>query len=148
MFCTNHAPHTNNDEGDGKDLSHINGECGLESFLNLFGIFDEEAEGEDIGEAEAEVPASANLLGHLLVQIPHDEEENGVGNGLIELSWMTGEHIHTLKDESPGHISNLTDNLRVHQVTQTDEAGGCSCGDGDIVEYRPDTQFGLLHIQP
>ena len=70
-----HTIDTNNDEGNRKNLSHIEWESGLEGFLDLLGVLDKEADGEDLGQAEAEIPASADLLRHLLMQCPHDKEE-------------------------------------------------------------------------
>lgn len=56
-----HTPDSQDDEGDGEDLAHVDWERGLEGLLDLLGVFDEEAEGEDIGQAEAEIPACAHL---------------------------------------------------------------------------------------
>ena len=64
FLCPYHTIDTKDDEGNRKYLSHIDRQRGLEGFLNLLGVFDEEAEGEDIRQAETEVPASA-YLGHL-----------------------------------------------------------------------------------
>ena len=62
-----HADKSDNDKGYGEYLSHIKGQGSFESLLYLFGVFDEEAEGEDISQAEAEVPACTNSLWHLLM---------------------------------------------------------------------------------
>ena len=70
-----HTVDTEDDEWNTEDLSHVEWESGLEGFLDLLGVLDEEAEGEDIGQAEAEIPASADLLRHLFVERPHDKEE-------------------------------------------------------------------------
>ena len=70
-----HAIDAKDDEGDREDLAHVEWERGLEGLLDFLGVLDEEAEGEDIGQTEAEVPACADLLGHLLVEYPHDAEE-------------------------------------------------------------------------
>ena len=75
LFCSQHAPGTENNEWYREYLSHVEWERGLECFLYLLGVFDEEAEGEDIRQAESEVPACADLLRHLLVECPQDEEE-------------------------------------------------------------------------
>ena len=48
-------------------LSHVEWERGFEGFLDLLGVFDEEAEGEDIAQAEAEEKARAHQLRPLLV---------------------------------------------------------------------------------
>ena len=82
------------------------------------------------------------------MQPPHQHEQNAVGNGLVELSWVTWQHVDTLEDKGPGDIRHLADNLGVHQVAQADEAGCRSCGDGDVVEHLPDVQLGMLHIEP
>ena len=74
-----HAIDPKDDEGNRKDLSHVEWERGFEGFLDLLGVFDEEAEGEDIRQTKAEIPACANLLRHLLMQYPHHDKENCVG---------------------------------------------------------------------
>ena len=43
-----HAIDAKDDEGDREDLAHVDGEWGFEGFLNLLGVLDEEAEGEDV----------------------------------------------------------------------------------------------------
>ena len=75
LFCSQHAPGSEDNEWYGEYLSHVEWERGFEGFLNLFRVFDEETESEDIRQAEAEVPACADLLWHLLVECPHDKEE-------------------------------------------------------------------------
>ena len=60
---------------------------------------------------------------------------------------MPWKHVHTLKDKRPGHIGNLTDDLRVHQVAQADETGGSARGNGDIVENGPYLQFRPADIE-
>ena len=132
-------------------MSHIEHHPFLESFLHILGIFNEEAEGEDIGKAEAEIPTCSHLwLTGLLtsfVDSPHDEEKDGVGNGLVKLSGVAWKHVHTLKDKCPGHIGNLTDDLRVHQVAQADETGGSAGGNSDIVKNGPYLQFRPADIE-
>ena len=75
FFGSYHAIDSKYDKGNRKNLSHIEWERGFEGFLHLLGVLNEEAEGEDICQTEAEVPACANLLRHLLMQNPHDQEE-------------------------------------------------------------------------
>ena len=45
LSCPYHAVDTYDDEGDGEDLSHIDGQRSLEGFLDLLGVLDEEGEG-------------------------------------------------------------------------------------------------------
>ena len=71
----NHAIDTNDDERNRQNLAHVDGERGLEGFLDLLGVLYEEAEGEDIRQAEAEIPAGADFLRHLLMERPHDKKE-------------------------------------------------------------------------
>ena len=56
-----HAVHADDDEGNGENLSHVDGQGGLEGFLNLLGVLNEEAEGEDIGQTEAKIPATTYI---------------------------------------------------------------------------------------
>ena len=62
LLFSEHTNHSNENERNRQDLSHIKGEGGLKGFLDLLGVLDEEAEGEDIGQTEAEVPASTYFL--------------------------------------------------------------------------------------
>ena len=80
-------------------------------FLYLFGVLDEETEGEDIRQTEAEIPACTYFLWHPFMLCPHNEEEHGIGYGFVELTRMTGHHIYLLEDKSPGHIGDFSDNL-------------------------------------
>jgi hypothetical protein len=59
VLCSYHADNTNDNEGDGEYLSHVDGQRGLEGFLYFLGVFDEEAEREDVCQTETEVPAGA-----------------------------------------------------------------------------------------
>ena len=71
LFCFYHAIDTQDDEGYREDLAHVEWERGFEGFLHFLGVFDEEAEGEDIGQTEAKIPTCTNLLRHALMEIPH-----------------------------------------------------------------------------
>ena len=82
------------------------------------------------------------------MQHPHDAEQQGVGDGLVELAGMAWHLVDMLEDEGPGHVCDLADDLGVHQVAQADEAGGGACGDGDVVEHRPDAELRLADIEP
>ena len=148
LFRFYHAIDTQDDEGYREDLAHVEWERGFEGFLHFLGVFDEEAEGKDISQTEAKIPTCTNLLRHALMQIPHQTKEDGVGNGLVELSWMARHHINPFEDKGPWHIRNLANNLRVHEVSKTDKASCYTSGNGDIVKYRPDAQFRMLHIEP
>ena len=70
-------------------MSHIEGQVRLKRHLYIFRIFDEEAEGEDEREAEAEEEAGAHLFSMSAVEIPSHEEEEEVGDGLIQLPRMS-----------------------------------------------------------
>ena len=120
FLCFYHAINAKYDEGNRKNLSHVDGERCLEGFLYLLGVFDEEAEGEDVCQAEAEVPTGTHLwvlgagcwvLVTSLIDCPHDAEQNGVCDSLVELARMTWNLVDMLEDKCPRHISNLTYNL-------------------------------------
>ena len=70
-----HAIGSKDDKWYRKYLSHIEWERGFEGFLNLLRVLNEEAEGEDIRQTEAKIPACADLLRHLLMETPHNQEE-------------------------------------------------------------------------
>ena len=82
------------------------------------------------------------------MKIPHNGEKDSVGDGLVELSWVARHHVDTLEDKGPGYVCDLTDDLRIHKVAKTDEAGGGSCGDSDVVKDCPNAEFRLADIEP
>ena len=61
-LAPNHTTNADDYEGDAEQLTHVQEHVGLERLLNVFCVFDEEAGGEDIGEAETKEKACANLL--------------------------------------------------------------------------------------
>ena len=62
-FSTHHARHSDDDEGNGEQLSHIEGHSCLEIDLVGLRVFDEEAERENQREDEAKVKTAADGLG-------------------------------------------------------------------------------------
>ena len=58
-----HAEDADGDEGDGEELAHVEWHGRLEVHLDVLGVLDEEAEGEDEGKDETEVEAGAYGLG-------------------------------------------------------------------------------------
>ena len=71
----NHVVNTNDDEGHGENLSHIEWQTLFEGFLHLLEILDKEAESEDVSQTEAEIEAGAHALWHLLVEDNHQQKE-------------------------------------------------------------------------
>lgn len=132
-----HANHTDDDERNGEQLPHIEEHLLLKGFLYVLGVLDEEAEREDKGKAEAEKEASAYPLFVLLIEVPAYKEEEEVGDGLVKLARMAWLQVHTGEDKGPRHIGHLADNLRIHEISQSDEAGCNGRGDSYIVEHLP-----------
>ena len=89
--------------------------------LYILGVFDEEAEREDERQTESEKETCAHLLAMLAVNREDDGEDDEVGYGLIQLSGMARIGVYTLEDKGPGHIGHVADNLRVHEVSYSDE---------------------------
>ena len=147
-FASYHAGNAENHEGDAQQLAHVKGHAGFEGHLDVLGELDEEAEGEDGREAEAKEEARAHLLLVSLVEPQADEDEEEVGEGLVELTGMARHLVDLLEDEGPGHIGHLTDDFAVHQVAQADEAGCGGRGDGDVVEYLPEIHVRLAIVEP
>ena len=112
-----HTINPDDDERNGEQLAHIEQHVGLPSLLHVLGVFDEETEREDIEEAESEIPARAHLwvlgvgcwvlgvggwiFSASLVNGPHDEEQDGIGNGLVELAGMARKIIYAFEDKGP-----------------------------------------------
>ena len=142
-----HEPRADEDEGDAQNLTHIEGQTGLEGLLNLLGVLDEEAEGEDEEEAEAEEEARAHTVRTPTVEHPAEHEVDSVGDGLVELAGVARHLVDALEDEGPGHVGHLADDLRVHQIAQTDEARRGAGGDGDVVEHRPQGNLLPAHVE-
>ena len=131
--------------------------------IHLFFLqkLDEEAEGEDGGEAKTEIKARSDgygrLFRHALGLVPppvnHSscDENDEIGDGFIELGGMAwcqlpiDEGITAMEDESPSDVGRIADDFGIHQVAETDAAGGGGYGDGDIVHYHPRTE---LHLAP
>ena len=143
-----HAPHTEHHEGDAEELTHIERHAHLKVALHLLAELHEEAEGEDGGEAVAEEEAGAHLARHALVEPPPDEPEHGVGHGLVELCRMAWQHVDLREDESPVTSRGSANDLRVHQIAQTDAAGRDGSSNGDVVEHGPQGYLILAHIEP
>lgn len=145
-LTTNHAANTDDYEWDAEQLTHIEEHASLECLLNVFGVFDEEAGGEDICKAETEEEACTHLLWAFLVKIPTDEEQQQIGYCLVELTGMARHGIDTLEDERPRHIGYLANDFGVHQIAHADEACRDRRGNGNIVEHAPDAHLCLTYI--
>ena len=100
LAAFHHAPYAQHDEWYAEELSHIERHTHFEIGLYLFEEFHKEAEGEDVGKAVAEEKTSADLAGHALVEPPSDEAEHGICHRLVELSWMTRQHVDLCEDET------------------------------------------------
>ena len=129
-------------------MSHVEEHTVFEGFLVLLGKLNEDAAGEDKEEAEAEEEACADLLRVAAVEEPVDAEEDGVADGLVELSRMSGQHIHLFKDKGPRHIGLPTDDFRVHQIAQSYGAGTDGRNDGNIVKDVQESQLHVLGVEP
>ena len=143
-----HADYAEDDERNAEQLAHVERHRGLERFLYVLGELDEEAGGEDERYAEAEEEARAHALWLFTVQIPADEEEQGVGQGLVELPGVARSEVYTLEDERPGHVGCLAYDFRVHQVAQAYEAGRHRGGYGYVVEHAPEVDLSAAHVEP
>ena len=64
LYRLYHAPCTDDNEGNRQQLSHVEKHAFFKCLLHFFRVFDEEAEGEDIGQAETEIEAGAHLRNH------------------------------------------------------------------------------------
>ena len=146
--CFHHASYAEQHEGDAEELAHVEGHAYLEVALHLLAELHEEAEGEDAGEAVAEEEAGAYLAGHAAVEPPADEAEEGVGDSFVELGGVARQHVDLCEDEAPVASCGAADDFGVHEVAQTDAAGGDGGGNGDVVEYGPQGYLVLAHIEP
>ena len=165
-----HEVKADEDEGHTEPLAHVQRHAVLEVHLVLLEELDEEAEDEDFRQTEAEEEAAVIGRGNLcvgfrtlaevgtrgggslflpaLVQPHHAEEEDEIGQRLVELGRMAGHHVHPLEDESPGYVRRPPDNLGVHQIGQTDAAGGDGGGYGNHVEHVHVVHLRLAAVEP
>ena len=146
--CPDHAIDAKNNERNAEELPHVEEHARLEAHLNVFGVLDEEAEGEDERDAEAEIEAFAHGNLPAPITIPAHKEEQGVGQGLVKLAGMTRIFVYFLKDKGPWNIGHFADNLAVHQVSEPNEAGRDGRGDGDIVQQLPQFHLIFTAIEP
>ena len=84
-FAAYHAIDTYDDEGDAQQLTHVERHVLLEIHLHLLQELDEETEGEDRGQAIAEKETSPYPTTHLPVEDETHNEDDEIGNGLVEL---------------------------------------------------------------
>ena len=146
--CPDHAIDAKNNERNAEELAHVEEHARLEAHLNVFGVLDEEAEGEDERDAEAEIEAFAHGNFPAAIAIPAHKEEQGVGQGLVKLAGMARIFVYFLKDKGPWNIGHFADNLAVHQVSESNEAGRDGRGDGDIVQQLPQFHLIFTAIEP
>ena len=146
--ASNHAPYAEEHEGDAEELTHVEGHAHLEIALHLLEELHEEAKNEDVGEAIAKEEACAYLAWHALVEVPAEEAEQGIRDGLVELCRVAGQHIDLCEDEAEVATGGAANNLRVHEVAQADTASGDGGGYGDVVEHGPEGYLILAHIEP
>ena len=75
-------------------------------------------------------------------------EEDGVANGLVELSRMARQHIHFFEDKSPGYICGTPDDFGIHEVPEANSAGTDGSDNCHVVEYMYEAQFHVFGIEP
>lgn len=61
-FSTHHTRHSDDDEGHGEQLAHVEGHSSLEIDLVGLRVFDEEAERENQRENEAKIKTAADFF--------------------------------------------------------------------------------------
>ena len=146
-FASLHAIDSEQNEGNTEQLAHIEEHTLLESYLILLGVLNEDTAGKDKYEAEPEEIACSHTLGLAPVYPPSHEEEARIADGLIELSRMSGSHIHSLKDEGPGNICHPAYYLGVHEVSQA--YGTCTYrgDDGHIIQHPHEVNLLMAGIE-
>ena len=122
LCFSQHARHPEYDERYAQELSHVEKHVCLEGFLYVFGILYDETEGEDLREAKPEEKALTNTAGMAAVHTPAHNEEHRVSDSFVQLSRMTGHHVHTFEHKRPRNVRNLAYDLAVHEVPQAYEA--------------------------
>ena len=143
-----HEVNADDNERDTQPLSHVETHIVFKADLILFEEFYKETECENSRQAESEEETAMQLFAVILIEIHHYEEKQEVGNCFVQLCRMAGKHVYPFEDESPGHIGRLTDDFRIHQVGQTDAAGGDRSGYGNHIHYIHVVHFGLPAVEP
>ncbi len=139
-------------------MPHIEHHAVFKILLVFFQEFDEKAEGEDISQAKPEEEAAVQFLAVILIQVNHDEEQDKISDGFVELPRMAGDcrkyftvcsiFFHTFENECPGHIRRFADDFGVHQVGKADETGGDWSSYGNHIQHVHIMKFRLTAIQP
>lgn len=83
-----YRPRAKGNERNTENLSHVERQSRLEVYLNYLRKLNEKAEGEDEREAKAEVKARSYLLRTTPVKGEDENEDDEIGNGLVQLSRM------------------------------------------------------------
>ena len=145
-----HAVDANDDKRNTEPLAHVKRHAVFKAYLVFLQELDEEAEEEDFRQAESEeeTAAGCGAVLRLSVEVNHAEEEDEVGHRFVELCRMARNHVDPLEYECPGHAGGIADDFRVHQIGQTDAAGGDGGGYGNHVEHVHVVHLRLAAVEP
>ena len=78
LLSVENAQDADDDKRNRQQLSHIQRQVSLESFLDVLGVLDEEACCKHQGEAQSEVESAAHHVAMLAIDEIDDHEEAGV----------------------------------------------------------------------
>jgi len=135
------------DEGDGKNLTHVEGHAGLEVHLVLLDELNQEAHAKAAKQEDAKEEAAVGLVQTL--PIPDDEEEtqHEVTQCLVNLGGVLGLCLPVaLEYEAPGQVGNATINLGVEEVAKADEAACEGYSDYQMVQNPDEIKAVLLAV--
>ena len=126
------------DKGKAEPLPHVEGHAAFKVHLLFFDEFDEEAHSEEGYEPPSEEDAGTQLAILLAVDKETDQEDNEIGDRLIELGWMFRHHlVVTLEDDTPRQGGLNAVDFAVEEVAKADE--GSAKGNGnDRTIHHPD----------
>ena len=138
---------TGEDEGDGKELAHVQGHRLLEFDLRFLDEFDEEPGAEAAQQEETEEEAAVDLVQFVLVDPDHDQAQQQVGKCLVELRGMLGFRLAAqVEDEAPGEGRDVSVDLGIEEVAQADHAAREGDGDAEPVHDPEEVEVILLAV--
>ena len=145
----NNKPDAQQNERDAELLAEVEHHIGLLGLLIGFHELDEEAGDEDGGDHDAGGAAGGDVaFGEFEIVDDESDEEGEIDQCLVKLCRMARKPVASNELKRPRNICDVSYNLAVHQVAQSDEASRDARRNGNIVEHLPQRHFRALHIDP
>ena len=107
-----------------EDLADTEGKVGAVRRLAFFDEFDQKPKPEGGDEEEAEQKTAWRSGFELDVESIQPHEDRSVGDRLVELCGMSLCIVDLVENDGPGDIGGDSENLRVEEITESDQQSG------------------------